>query len=505
MDLPGEQLAGSERLRFDRETGETFDSTSTSAGSEKRNEVLGIQMLKLRLNEGRSNASPSSATIGEKGEPTHKRATHGRRQFYLLHWLTAYHVLISIVLLINLGILVSQLIVDTAVEAPLTATATNIMAAVLLRQEELVNLSFKLVSKLPPTLPLRVRKKIGDFHHYGGVHVGCALSALCWYIMFTYLNTVRVLGLLSLRSMTTILYTDIITAYIALFVVLVVCLASVPWFRVRFHNTFEVTHRFGGWATLLVLWIHAGITSLTPDASVPLYAHPTLWFLALTTFLLVLPWLRMRRVPITAYPISARELQLTFPHSSMPHISTLRFSTAPLIEWHAFATVPVNCSTSNIIVSKAGDWTASIIENPPTHMWVRNPPVLNFLAFVPLFRDVLLVATGAGVAPCLSLLASPAVERMKNEGRRVRVLWCVADPYTPHWGFVVDAIREVDAQAVIFNSKVARPDVAFEARWLAVKEGIEAVFVISNPKLTKKVVRECKGAGLAAYGAVFDS
>ncbi|KAF3035778.1 hypothetical protein E8E12_001890 [Didymella heteroderae] len=399
----------------------------------------------------------------------------------------------------------AQLLNNSEVETPLTATSANIMTAALLRQEELINFLFKLISRLPLTLPFAARRTIGDFHHYGGVHIGCALSALLWYIMFTGLNTVRVLGLLLLDHMTTTLYIDIVTSYIALLTILAICLTAIPRFRLRFHNTFEATHRFGGWAALFVLWIHAGITTLTPDAFVPLYTHPSLWLLTLTTILIIIPWLRMRRVSITAHRLSARELQLIFPHANMPYTSTIRFSTFPLTEWHAFATIPVSSSTSKIIVSAAGDWTRDLLSHPPSQLWIRNPPTLNFLAFVPLFNSVLLVATGAGIAPVLSLLASPAVRDMKARQRKVRIMWCVAEPDAAHWGFVVELMRGVDEEAIVFDSRVRRPDVAFEARWVAEKEGLEGVFVVSNPRVTNEVVRECKGRGFAAYGAVFDS
>jgi hypothetical protein len=94
---------------------------------------------------------------------------------------------------------------------------------------------------------------------------------------------------------------------------------------------------------------------------------------------------------------------------------------------------------------------------------------------------------------------------MRSQGRKIKVMWCVYDPYVAHWAFVLKAIKEVDPDARIFDSKSGRPDVAFEARWLAQKEEVEVVMVVSNPKVTKEVVHECKMSGLAAYGAVFDS
>jgi len=346
---------------------------------------------------------------------------------------------------------------------------------------------------------------VGDLHHYGGVHVGCALSALMWYIAFTAFNTVRVLDFVSRGNMTTVLYVDVITAYTALLVILIICITAIPRLRARCHNAFETTHRFGGWTALAVLWIHAGISTLSPDASQPLHSHASLWLILLTTLLIILPWLRIRRVPITIHPISAREVQLTFPYACMPYTSTLRTSTSPLTEWHAFATIPLTSTSAQLLVSQAGDWTSSLIASPPSHLWIRHPPTLNFLALAPLFASLLLVATGAGVGPLLSLLASPAIKLMRAQRRNVRVMWCVAAPDAAHWAFVLAAIHDVDGDAVVFDSRAGRPDMAFEARELAVKEALEAVMVVSNPRVTRDVVGGCKGVGVAAYGAVFDS
>lgn len=505
MDMSDGHTASTERTRPRRGTDETIDSTPTFVVSKKCDKGIVIQTLERRPSAEDSLTLHASPTAVEEGRPTQERVPFGRWQRFRLHWLTAYRVMIMFVVMVNLGVMIAMVATGPAVEAPLTATAANILAAVLLRQEELINLSFEFISRLPCSLPISIRRVIGDFHHYGGVHVGCALSALLWYIMFTVLNTVRVLGLLSLHDTTTTLYIDVIVSCITLLIILVVCSTAIPRFRVRFHNTFEATHRFGGWAALVVLWIHAGITSLIPDASLPLCAHPSLWLLALTTILIILPWLRMRRVPITTQVLSPRELRLTFPSTHTPHTTTLRFSTAPLTEWHAFAVIPHTASTAQIIVSAAGDWTTELITHPPTSLWIRNPPTKNFLTLVPLFRNVLLVATGAGIAPMLSLLASPCVRDMRAQQRRVRVLWCVADPGAAQWGFVLDAVRGVDAEAVVFDGRVRRPDVGFEARALCEREGLEAVFVVGNPRVTTEVVGECKGRGIAAYGAVFDS
>jgi hypothetical protein len=84
-------------------------------------------------------------------------------------------------------------------------------------------------------------------------------------------------------------------------------------------------------------------------------------------------------------------------------------------------------------------------------------------------------------------------------------MWCVYDPDAAHWEFVQDVIRNVDPSPCIFDSRKGRPDVAFEAGEMVGMEGVEAVMVVSNKRVTEEVVENVKGKGGAAYGAVFDS
>ena len=60
-----------------------------------------------------------------------------------------------------------------------------------------------------------------------------------------------------------------------------------------------------------------------------------------------------------------------------------------------------------------------------------------------------------------------------------------------------------DPDAVVWNTRMlGRPDMVNQ---LVVQSNAEAVFIISNPKLTKKVVYGMQTRGIAAYGAIFDS
>ncbi|KAF1840214.1 uncharacterized protein K460DRAFT_389807 [Cucurbitaria berberidis CBS 394.84] len=423
-----------------------------------------------------------------------------------LHWLTAYRILICLTFVVNLAVLIAWLQTELPLAGVLQATSANILVAIVGRQEDLISASFFFVTKTPVSLPLWARKFIADFHHYGGLHIGSAFSALMWYCLFIAINTLNTVAKVNRGEMNPWLWADITTCYAFLAFILFICITAHPRLRVKFHNTFEHTHRFGGWAALLVLWVNAGICTKAHATTISLYQSPSIWLLAVSTFFIILPWLRIRRVPVQAEAISSRAVKLTFRYANMPHISTMRFSTSPLMEWHAFATIPsADGAAAHIIISQAGDWTKSIIQNPPREIWIRHPPTANFLAGTALFNSVLLVATGAGIGPMISLLQSPAVVKMKAEGKQVRVMWCAYDPDALHWAFVRESIKEIDAMPKIFDSRRGRPDLAFEARYMKHLCGIEAVFVVSNKVVTNSVVREIKAQGGAAYGAVFDS
>jgi hypothetical protein len=428
----------------------------------------------------------------------------GVRQF-CRHWFTAYHILAVFTFIANIVVLCLLIGLRLPLTGVLNAASTNLLVSILVRQEDLINATFNCVAKVPSSLPLAVRKTIADFHHYGGVHIGCAVSALLWYCLFIAINTQACVRSVKDGSITPWHWVDITTCYAFLAFIVMICLMAIPHFREKLHNGFERTHRFGGWASLLVLWVNSGIHTKV-DTDSPLYLNPSIWLLSLATFLIILPWMRIRRIPIRAEAVSTREVKITFPYADMPYTSTSRFSLSPVTEWHAFATIPSKDGfTAHIIVSAAGDWTKRIVANPPQRMWIRKPAAKNFLAFTPVFNSVLLVATGAGIGPMLSLLLSPAIEKMKADGKKIRVMWCVHDPDASHWAFVQTVIRNVDATPQIFDSRKRRPDIPFETRYLAQIDDLEAVMIVSNKKVTNDVIAKVKAHGRAAYGAVFDS
>ncbi|KAL1844717.1 hypothetical protein VTK73DRAFT_1969 [Phialemonium thermophilum] len=182
---------------------------------------------------------------------------------------------------------------------------------------------------------------------------------------------------------------------------------------------------------------------------------PNFWFVCLTTSCTLLSWSRLRLHRVYTERLSAHATRLRFRYRSMPPFYGVKLSDSPLTEWHAFATIPdVNPATGeparsfSVVVSNAGDWTKKQIDDDDAsgerRLWVRGAPLHGVLYTSRLFQQIVLVATGSGIGPCLSLLSARATS--------VRVLWSTRDPLATYGEAVVRAVERADPQAVIWNT-----------------------------------------------------
>lgn len=118
-----------------------------------------------------------------------------------------------------------------------------------------------------------------------------------------------------------------------------------------------------------------------------------------------------------------------------------------------------------------------------------------------LFRSVIVVTTGSGIGPALAV-----IQDIPSRGTRCRVIWSTPSPEVTYGKGICDAVHAVDQEAVIIDTrKEKRPDLVQRAWELYCREEAEAVFIISNPKLTRKVVYGLEGRGVPAYGPIWDS
>jgi len=439
-----------------------------------------------------------------------KNGVHGWR--WLRHQgMTAYRKLFGIIFIANLIPFIVMLwqsrLHGFSLPLPnlITAVAANLLGSVLLRQDYVVDAIFFLASRLPTSTPLWLRRHFARVYHYGGVHSGCAVTATIWWVIFSIEATryhARKAPFPDRHynvNSATILITFLILAL--LFGILGM---AYPTVRMRMHDQFEWTHRFAGWTTLALVWVHLIVATMSlveGDLGPALAKTPGLYLVALITLSIALPWMRLRKVKVVAEPLSKHAVRLHFDFFTPRKASSaaVRITDRPMVEWHAFAGIfEPGKKGFSIIVSRAGDWTGKMIDNPPTTLWTRGKPASGVLAIAPLFKKIVLVATGSGIGPCMPVI----LER----GVPCRILWSTKNPLRTYGQEIMDNIYAMDPDAMIWDTdERGRPDLPTLAYQMYRESGAECVCVISNAKVTGMLLYAMESRGVPAFGPIFDS
>jgi hypothetical protein len=431
----------------------------------------------------------------------HSRLVRNTRHKFL----TVYRRLFSLVFignLIGLGLILA-LNVDSS-SPPLsdfaTAASANLVVAILARQDYIVNILFKTCSLVPLSAPLRFRRLLAKAYEYGGVHSGAAFCSVMWFLVLTtFLTKDFVSGRLGDITIMTL-------TYILLALLLGIVITAYPGARFASHNTFENVHRWAGWASLLIFWPELVLFAnsiaqgqQSKSLVIILIRFPAFWLLLISSIHVVLPWLRFHKISVQAEHLSNHVIRLHFEEKVLPFV-ILRISDAPLHEWHSFACIPDRESSGgSILISDAGDWTRKTIQAPKEYYYIKGIPIIGVLCMMQIFRTVVIVTTGSGIGPCLG-----AIQYIPKTA--CRVVWSAPSPWQTYGKGICNDVLRVDNQAVIIDTRVTgRPNLVQLAYDLYIESQAEAVFCISNRKLTRKVVYGMESRGVPAFGPIWDS
>ncbi|KIM34873.1 hypothetical protein M413DRAFT_391037 [Hebeloma cylindrosporum] len=469
---------------------ETVNVTESASSSEPS---LELKPKPFDLNPSRDNLPEKSGT----------RVT----RYLQFNFFTTYRKIFSLIFTANLVTFVA--FIAKAKGTPIasdiaSASSANLMVAILFRQENFVNLCYEIAVSVPHSLPLSIRRRLAKVFHYGGAHSGSGTAAVVWFLLYTAVSTRDYIHEPNKDALVTL-----VMSYVLVTMFVLILGAAHPRFRVMFHDYFEAAHRFSGWTALIIFWIHNGLaardSAKQEGISTGLYIvkSPNFWFFCISTSCTLLSWSRLRRRDVYPEILSDHAIRLHFKYRPMQPFYGLKVSTKPLLEWHAFATIPDEDENGKIngfsvVVSNAGDWTKETIMKPPTKLWVRGYPLHGLLYTSRLFERIVVVATGSGIGPCLSLLYANVTPR--------RVLWSTPHPETTYGPKIMNSVLKADPDAIVWNTrKLGRPDMVALTYQLVLESNAEAVFIISNPKVTRKVVYGMETRGIPAYGAIFDS
>ena len=376
----------------------------------------------------------------------------------------------------------------------------NLLLAILPRQHWMVNLISAVATRAPTSWPLRVRWRLAQYYHVGGLHIGGAISGTSWYLVY---------GVLLAPA-----WADGEPGYddwslglaIAIVAVLItICVLAMPGMRTKHHDLFEASHRFGTWTVLALAWLNTILLARLQEAhrsfGEALLTSPIFWMLVVSTALAVWPWLLLRRVPITVERPSDHAAIVRLDHGSTPVVGTTRaISRHPLFGWHPFACVPAAAGERGyrLVVARAGAWTARFIDDPPTHVWVRGIPTVGVANAKRLFTRVLYLATGSGIGPVLGHLLT--------DTQGSRLVWITRTPRETYGDGLVDEVERAQPEAVIWNThEQGKPDVVAVTLDAFAASGADAVIVVSNRPVTAEVVEAFERRGIPAFGPIWDS
>ncbi|EAU85234.1 nonribosomal peptide synthetase 12 [Coprinopsis cinerea okayama7 len=411
-----------------------------------------------------------------------------------------YRRLFSVVFIINIALLIWILVTkDYDANRLGGIVVANVFIGILMRQEAVINILFAIFTGIPSSWPLAIRRVAARIYTIGGIHSGAGVSGFFWLVAFTAQATKEMMnrGKTSVRT--------VAVTYVILAEFLGILIFAYPALRKKLHDTFEMTHRFLGWTALALVWVQ--FISLTIDympegqtLGQTLVKSPYFWLVIILTVSIIWPWLRLRKVDVRSEVLSKHAVRFWFDYGVTPPAgSSVRLSDAPLKEWHGFATIPMpNRSGYSVVVSRAGDWTSKQIDNPPTKIWVKGVPTYGVLKLVPMFRSMVLVATGSGIGPCAPIIFEKKIP--------MRVLWTAPNVRQTFGDTLCDSILEAVPDAVIYDTrKHGKPDLVKLVLKLVKEFNPEAVAIISNQPLTEKVVYACMSRGIPAFGAIWDS
>ncbi|MEM7333237.1 MAG: hypothetical protein AAF490_14200 [Chloroflexota bacterium] len=452
--------------------------------------------------ESKPDPKPKQETADFELPPQESRL----KSFWRHHTMSQYRRLVYLITAINIGYLIYGLTNGGWWAAGNINLATlsnmviaNIGVAILIRQQYVINLLFKIATSVPTNWPLSIRWTMGKVYHFGGIHMGGAVAGTVWFVLFAGSIVFQFVNNVPGISVATFVVTAVLIAILIAMIVM-----ATPTLRAKYHDNFELMHRFGGWASLIFFWVQTVLFINDQRGALSFseafFASPGFWVLTLVTISIALPWLHLKKVDVDIVSPSNHVALVRFNHGVTPFAgSSTAVSRNPLIEWHSFANVPSpNEDGFRLTISRAGDWTGKFIDDKPKKVWVKGIPTAGVGNVDKLFKRVVWIATGSGIGPTLPHLLTGETP--------ARLIWSTRDARKTYGDDLVDEILNHEPNALIWNTdERGRPDLV-KLAYQAVQEfDAEAVIVISNQKLTRMVVYGMESRGIPAYGAIWDS
>ncbi|KAF8161265.1 hypothetical protein B0H34DRAFT_654134 [Crassisporium funariophilum] len=376
----------------------------------------------------------------------------------------------------------------------------NLLVAILMRNELFGRFLYLLVNTLfAKWPPLKFRLGCTSIlQHIGGIHSGCATSGFLWLIF-------KVASILidHKNNHDSILVMGVITN-----VIVGISIASAfPWVRNTHHNVFERHHRFMGWLGLIATWIFVVLGdsydlethSWNPDGF-HIIRQQDFWFAFGMTVFVLIPWFTIREVKVDIEIPSPKVAIIRFERGMQQGLLT-RISRSSIMEYHAFGIISEgkHAKAHYLICGVQGDFTRSLVENPPRSLWTRQLKFAGVSNTSAIYKRGIRVCTGTGLGAALSTcLQSPDWY----------LIWIGSDQEKTFGPTISSLVhRNLGPERVtLWDSKKrgGRPDVMKLIREAYHSWNAEVVFITSNLIGNREMMEGCKEAGIPAFGTLWD-
>ncbi|KAJ2928288.1 hypothetical protein H1R20_g8796, partial [Candolleomyces eurysporus] len=376
----------------------------------------------------------------------------------------------------------------------------NLYTAILIRNELFGRFLYLVVNTcFAKWTPLGFRLALtSTLQHLGGIHSGCATSGFIWLIY-----RVVVILINHAHNHDSVLAMGVITN-----VIVGISVASAfPWVRNTHHNIFERHHRFMGWLGLIATWIFVilgdsydpSTGTWNPDG-LRILRQQDFWFALGMTIFVLIPWFTIREVKVDVEIPSPKVAILRF-RRGMQQGLLARISRSSIMEYHAFGIISEgkHADYHYLICGVQGDFTRSLVENPPTRIWTRELKFAGVSNTSTLYKRGIRVCTGTGLGAALSTcLQNP----------NWYLVWIGSDQEKTFGPTIQGLIkRNIGPERMtLWDSKErgGRPDVMKLIKEAYYTWGAEVVLITSNWQGNKEMMEGCKEAGIPAFGTLWD-
>lgn len=349
--------------------------------------------------------------------------------------------------------------------------------------------------------PVWYRNLITNFLlHIGGLHSGCGVATILW-LVYTLILTLMNNHLYHLAI--------VIVGFCLLAAVVISCVSAIPYLRFYLHDHFEHSHRYAGWSSIVILWAFL-ILMDSYDATGNridvqgghFYAKFQFIAALITTFLVVLPWACVRRVPVHCEISPAKRITLIkFPGYVQPGLYG-RISRGGLSEWHVFGCFSEHVSKPHhfMICSVVGSFTKALAEEPPKELYVRLIKFAGYSYCHRMYNKGIAICTGAAIGVFISLFS----QGLTN----FDLIWVGSKFEETYGSTVVNMLKKScpgDRLTLYDTKERGRPVLTDLAADAFHKQKAEVVFCVSNLKGTRSIVNGCRQRGIPAFGPIWDA